>query len=44
MLKTARVFEKTFDKFDEHHSKSNLKDDVSDYFDWISANKMVELL
>ena len=46
MLKTTCNFEKAFDKYDEQESlfRSDLKDDVPDYFDWLSINKMVQLL
>ena len=46
ILKTASIYEKAFVQFDESESsfRADLKDDLLDYFDWISMKKFVELL
>ena len=46
MLKIASIYEKAFVQFDESESsfRADLKDDLPDYFDWISVKKFVDLL
>ena len=46
MLKTACVFEKVFEKYDENESafKADLGDNVPDIFDWHYVNSMVQHL
>ena len=46
MLKTAYIYEKVFEKYDELYSSfhSNLGDDMPDYFDWLSVKKLIDLL
>ena len=46
MLKTACIYEKVFEKYDENESafKADLGDGVPDIFDWHYVNKMVEYL
>ena len=46
MLKTACIYEKAFEKYNETDSSfhSDMGDDMLDYFDWGSVLKLVDLL
>ena len=46
MLKTACLYERAFDKFEDQESsfRADLKDDVLEYTDWLYAKKMVDML
>ena len=46
MLKTASIYGKAFVQFDKSESsfRADLKDDLSDYFDWISVKNFIDLL
>ena len=46
MLKSAIVFDKTFEKYEENDSsfRSDLGDDIPDYSDWQCAKNLIQLL
>ena len=46
MLKTACLFDKVFEKYDEceHVFRVDLGDDVPDYMDWVSVKQLVDFL
>ena len=46
MLKTACLFDKVFEKFEEcdHAYRTDLGDDVPDFMDWFSVKQLVDFL